>query len=209
MCSRSERLGKERFGVEMPPLEVWIENHREIADKDAAEPGGTNFVFHNQQQAVFARSPEPLQFRREVSVEVDAKLRVDFFFRDDGVAEQPANDCAANMVVGRKMVAAHGCEAAIVNRVLPVRQIAMILRVSVAKAADCRNAHAVEVGASLRCITLKIAVQRALLLRDCKLVARLCEMVHPDVAIARVDKLQEPGTEDFKFLHTLWKKRRE
>src|SRR5437879_2225633 len=115
MCSRSERLGKERLGVEMLPLEVWIENHREIADKDAAEPGGANFVVHNQQQAVFARSPEPLQFRREVGIEVDAKFGIDFFFRDDGVAEQPANNCAANVVVGGKMVAVHCCKAASVN----------------------------------------------------------------------------------------------
>src|SRR5438876_6314550 len=126
MCSRSERLGKERLGVEMLLFEVGIENHREIANKDASEPGGADFVFRNHQQAVFARSLKPLQFRREVSVEVDAKFRVDFFFRNYGVAEQPADHCAANMVVGGKMVAAHGCKAAIVNRVLPVRQIAMI-----------------------------------------------------------------------------------
>src|SRR5258708_24726637 len=115
MCSRSERLGKERFGVEMLSLDVWIENHCEVADKDAAEPGGANFVVRNHQQAIFARSLKPLQFRREVSVEVDAIFRIDLFFRYHRMAENAADDCAANVVVGGKMIAAHRCKAAIGN----------------------------------------------------------------------------------------------
>src|SRR5216684_9375142 len=118
MCSRSERLGKERLGVEMLSLEVGVENHREIADKDAAEPCGANFVVRKKNQAVGARNIESFELRREVSVEIDAKFRIHLFFRYHRMAKKADDHRAANMVVGGKMVAAHGCKAAIVNRVL-------------------------------------------------------------------------------------------
>src|SRR5258708_31925821 len=76
------------------------------------------------------------------------------------------------------------------------------LRVGVLNAADGGDAHAVEVGARFGGGALKIAVQRAILLRNGKLVARLGEVVHADVEIAGVEKLEQAHAEDFKFLHT-------
>src|SRR5579859_80761 len=121
MCSRSERFRKKRLFGEMLPVEVGIENHGEIANEDSAKPGGTNFVFRKEQKAVFARSFEPLQLRCEIGIEVDAEFRVDLFFGNDRVAKDAADDRAANVIIGGKTIAAHGGQAAVVNRVLPVR----------------------------------------------------------------------------------------
>src|SRR5229473_7017409 len=85
----------------------------------------------------------------------------------------------------------------------------MILRVRVAEAADGCNTHPVQVGASFRRVALKIAMQCALFLREGKLVARFCEMVHPNVSVTCFDELQETRAEDFKFLHAFGEKHRE
>src|SRR5256885_12943848 len=47
----------------------------------------------------------------------------------------------------------------------------------------------------------KIAVQRAVLLRNGKLVPRLREVVHADVEIAGLKKLEQAHAEDLKFFH--------
>ncbi len=39
-----ESFGEEGFGVEVLLFQVGIENHGEIADKDAAEPSGADFA---------------------------------------------------------------------------------------------------------------------------------------------------------------------
>ena len=67
--------------------------------------------------------------------------------------------------------------------------------------ADRADAHAVEVGAGLRGVALKIAVQRAILLRDGQLVAGPREVVHADVEVAGVEKTFEAGAEDAEFFH--------
>src|SRR6266513_2829519 len=44
-------------------------------------------------------------------------------------------------------------------------------------------------------------MQRAILLRNGELVAGFCEMVHADVQIAGVEKLEKARAEDLEFLH--------
>src|SRR5579859_3728415 len=107
MCSRSERLGKERLFGEMLLFEVRIKNHREIADKDATKPCGANFVTRKKNQAIGARNIESFELRREVGIEVDAKFRANFFLRYHRMAEDAADDGAPNVVVSGKMVTTH------------------------------------------------------------------------------------------------------
>lgn len=40
----SERFREERLGVQVLFFEIGVENHRQVADKNAAEPGSANFV---------------------------------------------------------------------------------------------------------------------------------------------------------------------
>src|SRR5262245_45482315 len=124
-------------------FEIGIENHGEIADKDAAKPGGAYFILRKQNQAVRARDFEAFELRGEIRIEVDAEFGVDFFLGNHGVAEQSADDVAAYVVVLRKMIAAHGGKAAVVYGFLPVDQVAVILRVGIAEAADGGDTHAI------------------------------------------------------------------
>src|ERR1700694_2859913 len=118
------------------------------------------------------------------------------------MTQQAADDGAAQAILVRKLIAAHGSEATFGDGLFPGRNIPVILRIGVLNAADGGDAHAVEVGACLGGVALKIAVQRAILLGNGKLVARLREVVHADVEIAGVEKLEQAHAEDFKFLHT-------
>src|SRR5882762_7163471 len=118
------------------------------------------------------------------------------------MTQKATDDGAAQAILVRKLIAAHGSEATFGDGLFPGRNIPVILRVGVLNAADGGDAHAVEVGARFGGVALKIAVQRAILLRNGKLVARLGEVVHADVEIAGVEKLEQAHAEDFKFLHT-------
>ncbi len=141
----------------------------------------------------------------KVLVEVDAEFAGDFVLQDDGVAEEAADDGAAEAVVVGEVIAAHGGDAAFVDGFFPAGDVAVILRVGVLDAADGGDAHAVEVGAGFGGVALEIAVERAILLGDGKLVAGLGEVVHADVEIAGFEKFQEAGAEDFEFLHAFGK----
>ena len=77
----------------------------------------------------------------------------------------------------------------------------MVLCVGVVDAADGADAHAVEVGAGFGGVALKIAMQRAISLRDGEFVAGLGEMVHANVLVAGVEEFLEAGAEDVEFLH--------
>ena len=59
--------------------------------------------------------------------------------------------------------------------------VAIVLGVGVFEAADGADAHAVEVGAGLGGVALKIAVQGAIVLGDGEFVVGLGEVVHADV----------------------------
>src|SRR5205823_14939757 len=99
------------------------------------------------------------------------------------------------------LIPAHGGEAAFGDSLFPRRNIAIILRVSALNATDCGDAHAVEVCAGFGGVALKIAVQGTILLRNGELVAGFCEMVHADVQIAGVKKLEKARAENLEFLH--------
>ena len=115
------------------------------------------------------------------------------------MTQQAADDGAAQTILVRKLIAAHGSEAPLGHGLFPGRNIAVILRVGVSNAADRGNAHAVEVGARFGGVALKIAVKCAVLLRDGKLVSSLREVVHADVEIAGLEKLEQAHAEDLKF----------
>src|SRR5256885_1795996 len=73
---------------------------------------------------------------------------------------------AAQAILVRRMIAAHSGEPAFSDALLPGRNVTIILRVGVLNAAEGGDAHAVEVGTRLGGVTLKIAVQRTVLLRN-------------------------------------------
>src|ERR1700740_127323 len=82
---------------------------------------------------------------------------------------------------------------------LIIGNLAAVLRVAFAYRADRADAHSIEVGARFRRVTLKIAVQRAIALRNGKFVTRLREMIHADVVISGIQKAIEPGAKDSEF----------
>src|SRR5216684_1781631 len=117
------------------------------------------------------------------------------------MTQQAADDGAAQTILVRKLIAAHGSEAPFGHGLFPGRNIAEILGVGALNAADGGDAHAVEVGARFGGVALKIAVERAVLLGDGELVAGLGEMVHADVEIAGLEKFEQAHAEDFEFFH--------
>src|SRR5216683_873153 len=117
------------------------------------------------------------------------------------MAQQAADDGAAEAILVRKLIAAHGGKAAFGDGLFPGRNVAVILGVGVLNAADGGDTHAVEVGARFGGVALKIAVERAVLLRNGEFVAGLSEVVHADVEIPSLEKLEQAYAEDFEFLH--------
>src|SRR5690348_14781877 len=101
------------------------------------------------------------------------------------------------------MIAAHGSQAALVYRFLPRGNVAVVLRVGRLDAADGGDAHAVKVGARLGRVALKIAVQRARLLRDCKFVAWFGKMIHANIKVTGLNELQQACAEDLELHHAL------
>ena len=142
------------------------------------------------------------QFLRKILVKVDAKLAGNFVFDYDRVAKQAADHGATQAILVRKLIAAHGGKAALGDGFLPRGDVAIVLRVGVLDAADGGDAHAVEIGAGFGCVALKITVQSAVLLGDGQFVAGLREVVHADVEIAGLEKLEQAHAEDLKFFHT-------
>src|SRR5207249_7220864 len=114
---------------------------------------------------------------------------------------------AAEAILVRKLITAHGGEAALGDGLFPGRDVAVILRVGALNTADGGDAHAVQFRAGFGGVALEIAVQRAILLGNGELVTGFCEVVHTDIEIACVEKLEKAGAEDFKFFHALWKVR--
>src|SRR5260370_5130325 len=124
------------------------------------------------------------------------------------MTKQAADDGAAETIFVRKLIAAHGSEAAFGDGLFPGRNIPVILRVGILNAADGGDAHAVEIGARFGGVALEIAVQRAVLLRNGEFRARLRRTVHADVEIAGLDKFEQPYTKNTKFLHAFREVRR-
>ncbi len=82
-----------------------------------------------------------------------------------------------------------------------VRDVAVILRVARAHAADRADAHAVQIRAGFGRVALKIAVQRALALGHGQFVIRAREVVHADVLVSGVQKIFKPGAENSELFH--------
>ena len=70
-------------------------------------------------------------FRSEIFVERDGKFALDFLLGNHGVAEQAADHGAADYVVLREAVAAHGGDAALGDGRLIRGNFAAILRVGI------------------------------------------------------------------------------
>src|SRR6266403_875581 len=125
------------------------------------------------------------------------------------MTQKAADDGAAQAILVRKLIAAHGSEAPFGDGLFPRRNIPVVLRIGVLNAADGGDAHAVEVGARFGGVTLKIAVQRAILLRNGELVPGPRKVVHTNVEIAGFEKLEQAHAEDLKFFHAFRKVRGE
>src|SRR6266478_10190013 len=160
----SESLRKERLGDELLFFKIWVENHGQIADEDATEPGGADFAAFEEHEAVLAGGLQAAKLFREMLVKIDAELARNLVLDHDGMAQQAADDGAAEAILVRKLIAAHGGKAAFGDGFFPRRDVAIILCVGVLNAADGGDAHAVQVGAGFGGIALKIAVQSAVLL---------------------------------------------
>src|SRR5215831_19025571 len=173
ILAKSESFGKKRFCGELLFFQIGIEDHRQVADKNAAEPSGANFAAPEENEAILPEWFEALQLFRKVFVEVDAEFARNLVLDHHRVAEQPANDRAPQTVLVRKLIAAHRREASLRHCPLPRWDVSMILCVGILNPANRGYAHPVKIGARFGGIALKITVQRAILLRDSKLVARL------------------------------------
>ncbi len=55
-------------------VQITVEGHRDIADKNAAEGSHANFRGIENDEAFVACFLQPLQFRREIFVEINGKL---------------------------------------------------------------------------------------------------------------------------------------
>src|ERR1700723_308036 len=102
----------------------------------------------------------------------------------------------------RRPITARRSDAARADGFLVRGNLAAILRVGRANGTDRADAHAVKVRARFRGIALKIAVQRAIFLRDGQFVAGTREVVHADIEVARAEKTFEAGAKDAEFFHS-------
>src|SRR6266850_805487 len=70
----SKSFRKERLGDELLFFEIWVENHCQIADENAAEPGGADFASFEKHEAILARWFQAAKLFREMLVKIDAKF---------------------------------------------------------------------------------------------------------------------------------------
>src|SRR5258708_31943643 len=94
------------------------------------------------------------------------------------MTKQAADDGAAETILIRKLIAAHGGEAAFGDGLFPGRNVPVILSIGVLNAADGGDAHAVEGGARFGGVALEISVERAVLLRNGEFVPGFRAVVH-------------------------------
>src|SRR5260370_31791458 len=124
-------------------------------------------------------------------IKIDVELARDFVLDNDGVTQEAADDGATQAVFVRKLIAAHGSETAFGDGSFPRRNVAVVLRVGVLNAADGGDSHAVEVGATVRGVALKIPGKIAVLLGNREFGAGLGDMVPRDVEIDGFEKLKQ------------------
>ena len=113
-----------------------IENHGQIADEDAAEPGGANFAAVEEHEAILARGFEAAEFVGEIARRNRCRIRAEISSLMTMVWQ------SRRLMTARrkrssfgKMIAAHGGEAAVGDGLFPGGDVAIILRVGVL---ECR-----------------------------------------------------------------------
>src|ERR1700679_3733548 len=109
-------LREKRLLVHLLLVQVAVEDHRHVADEDAAERRYADLAWRERYEALFARLFEAFEFRLKIFVERNAELGFDFVLWNHRVAEQAADHRAAQAVVRRKAVATHRCDASLGDR---------------------------------------------------------------------------------------------
>src|SRR5713226_9739233 len=70
----SESLRKKRLGDELLFFKIRVENHGQIADEDAAEPGSADFAAIEEHEAILAGWLQAAKLFREMLVKIDAEF---------------------------------------------------------------------------------------------------------------------------------------
>ena len=100
-------------------FKIGIENHGDVADENPPQQGGAEHAAIEVDEAVGNKGGEPRDFRRERLVENDAELALNFTGVQNAVAQNAANDRAAEQIVIAQAIAAHGGDAAALDTFAP------------------------------------------------------------------------------------------
>src|SRR6516164_8734071 len=122
--SALESFREKRLLVHLLFAEMAIENHCNVANEDAPQERNANFAWRKPNKTIVSRFFE-------------------FALGNYCVTKQPADYRAANQVIGREAIAAHGRDAALCDSLLIRRHLAHILRVGAADRADRADSHTV------------------------------------------------------------------
>src|SRR6516164_7981291 len=141
--SALESFREKRLLVHLLFAEMAIENHCNVANEDAPQGRNANFAWRKPNKTIVSRFFELRQLGFEVIIETDRKFFFDFALGNYCVTKQPADYRAANQVIGREAIAAHGRDAALCDSLLIRRHLAHILRVGAADRADRADSHTV------------------------------------------------------------------
>src|SRR5256712_7143170 len=91
MCEELKRFREEWSFGEVLLLEVRVENHGQIANKNAAQEGDTDFFAAQLDEPVFQKRMQPREFARAIIIEVDAELAANLFLSSAGLDQQPGH----------------------------------------------------------------------------------------------------------------------
>ena len=73
----SESFREKRFGRQLLSFQIRIEDHRQIANEDSAEPGAPDLVPLEENQPILAGWFETMQLVCKIFIEIDAKFAPD------------------------------------------------------------------------------------------------------------------------------------
>jgi len=168
-----------------PPacLKISVETHRNHPQQQPARARGDDAFRLDPDQPIGLQWLQAVQGIGEVVLEVDAVKPLDRVDRYLALAHQPLDHIRAQLVVRRQPETAPHRKARRIDRVLPRLQLARILAVAVADAADRADAEPDQVAIGVRRITHEIPMQSAARLRQRQLIVGQREMVHADVDI--------------------------
>src|SRR5437879_13647849 len=144
MCEELKRFREEWLFGEVLLLEVRVENHGQIANKNAAQEGDTDFVAAQLDEPVFQKRMQPREFGREIIIEVDAELAANLVLANDGVAQQPRDQGPPQAVIFAEAIPAHGGHAAPFDGFRIATQLSIILRAGGSDGADRADSHSLK-----------------------------------------------------------------